>query len=119
MIKALKITLFNFLLRYVYNLTTLEGVIRIQYTDKAQTKGVIYLDGVKLKDGEQRELIADAKTLLRINGRSRIAQAVRADATYKLINKSATIEDMVFSKAVLYAIDVEEQILKKISSLSQ
>jgi len=118
MLKALKVMLFNFLLRHVYNLTTLEGVIKIHYIDQAKTKGHISLNGVMLKEGEERELIGDAKALLRIQGRERIAKAVRADATYKLINKSATIDDMVFSKAVLYTIDVEEQILQKISTLS-
>lgn len=110
--------LFNFLLRRVYNLTTLEGKIDVVFTSPQKDQGYIKIDGEQLPIEEQRELVIQAKQMLRMKGRETIRRSMCADATDKLVNKSQTIDDMVAGKVMLYTIDIEDQLLEKIASLS-
>lgn len=119
MLKALKVKLFNFLLRHVYNMTTEEDVLTVHFTDAVKKLGYILLNGERMDEGSQRELVADAKAMLRLGGRMRIKKAICADATEKLVIKSQTIDDMVAGKIMLYTMDIEEKLLEKIATLSQ
>jgi hypothetical protein len=117
-LKKIKIKLFNFLLRNVYNLTTIDGLLEVRFTNKANGTGFIELDGVRLPENEERELVAQAKQMLRMKGRKLIRKHMCADATNRLVNKSQTIEDMVAGKVMLYTLDMEQQVLERIATLS-
>lgn len=130
MIKQLKMRLFNFLLRHLYNLVVQDEVITVVYTDAQKGEGYLMLGGelgedgkrrggVRMAEGAQRQLVADAKAMLRLEGRQTLKKAICSLATEKLVQKSKTVDDMVAGKVMLYTMDIEEKLLEKIATLSQ
>ncbi len=119
MLKTLKRILFNFCMGYLFNLLTEEGIIEIKHVEVTKKKSKVFLSGRELPEGERRELIAGAKSIMQIDGFTKIHQAMRAEATDKLVNKSATIDDMVAGKIMLYTLDVEYRLLQRLANLSQ
>lgn len=104
---------------YLFNLLTDDGILEIKHVEPTKKKSKVYISGRELAQGERQELIADAKALIRIGGLVTIRKAMRAEATDKLINKSQTIEDMVYGKSMLYTLDVEESLIRRLANLSQ
>ena len=76
---------------------------------------IVKIGGVPLTDEETRVLAEDARATVRMNALPRLIADMRATAIDKMVNTSTNVEDMYFSKAMLYTCD---EILKKLKKLS-
>jgi len=70
-----------------------------------------------LPEEEVNFLITEARTLKKFNLWKKLLAEMRSHATDRLVNKSKNVEDMVFSKAELYTLDVLEKKVEQIAAL--
>ena len=70
-----------------------------------------------LPEPKTRELANEARAMLKFDVYRKLLDSMKATACEMMYMKSETVEDMVFSKAILYCLDVIDQKLKNIAKL--
>lgn len=110
MLKRIKYKILNYLVSNLLKAPKLEDIILI--------KGVsVFLGNKQASDNELRQLTGEAKALLGMKI-WHIFQATLKDTAHKIMfEKSGSFDDMVSGKWCLYNLDVQEQIVKKLSEL--
>lgn len=116
--RAWKAKIANILLASLFKAPTTDGFLQVKFNDTEQTKGIIFEDGIPLAAPEATNLSREARTIQHLAIYQKLHGSLRATAYDMLFNKSKTIDDMIFAKAVLYALDVFDQKLKNIGRLS-
>lgn len=104
----LQVEFINYLVKDLFHAVTTEDVIRVKGPN-------VFIDGVALTNGDKMELINGAKALRELMVWNVLMREMRAVAGRRILEDSKTIEDIVFGKAMLYALDVLE---KKVEHLS-
>lgn len=110
--------LLNFVLKYLFNSLTEDQVMATKSSTDAKGRKVyqIKVGETYLPDGESKELGSEFRTILKLQAWQKLSADIRSQATDALVNKSKTVDDMVFSKAMLYTVDVMQ---KKIEALAK
>lgn len=98
----------DYLVKDLFHAVTTEDVIVVKSPN-------VFVDGVVLTAGDKMELINGAKALKQMMVWNVLMREMRSVAGRRIIEDSRTIEDIVFGKAMLYALDVLE---KKVEHLS-
>lgn len=114
MLKSFKIKVLNLLLRHLFNAVTEDSFLKTTLQG-GKVRGIMLGDKA-LTENEANELSNDAKFLKRSRLWKLLIESMQYSANDSLFNKSQTIDDMVFAKAMLYTLDVME---KKVENISQ
>lgn len=77
----------------------------------------MYLGGQLLNSGDKMELISGAQTLKQLMVWQVLMKEMKGVAGRRIIEESKTIEDIVFGKAMLYALDVLEKKIENLANL--
>lgn len=115
----IRMRLMNFLLHSVCNTMTFDEVLSITRKRTPDGKEILEMKiGDKLMpDTELKVMIADCSQIKKLHAWSKLLADMRSHATERLVNKSESIEDMVFAKAILYTLDVLEKKVDQIAVL--
>lgn len=105
----MKQRIINYLLRSCLNAVVTSDVITID-------KGVIKLEGKNITEDELRQLIAEVKALEHFRIWSIMTNSLKFQAQDKMFNKALDFDDTMAGKLILYAISLQENIMKVIKS---
>ncbi len=97
----------NYLLRYLLNAITVDEIV----SQDSRTK-LVTLDGKVLLPDEVRQLQAEIKALEGFRIWRILTNTVKHAAEDTIFNKSTNIEDIRFGKAVLYAVSLQDSIIR-------
>lgn len=113
----LKVRILNFLWRRLFNALLFGDFLKIESRNLKNGKKIAAIKVAKdyLPDVEVQGIIEEARALKRFRLWTLLLNDLKSQATEALVNKSQHIDDMVFSKAMLYNLDMIE---KKIDALS-
>jgi len=106
----LKTKLLNYLLRHLFNAISEEDVLQYH-------KGSFYLKGAKLDDRATGNFINQANSILKTQLWKHLTDDIKYVANQRMYEKSTTIDDVIFGKAMLYNIDILERKLERLSKL--
>lgn len=115
MLKSFKIKILNSILKNLFNAVTEESFLKTTL-QAGKVRGIM-LGSTQLTENEANELANDAKFLKRSRLWKLLIESMQYSANENLFNKSQTIEDMVFAKAMLYTLDVMSKKVDNISKL--
>ncbi len=115
----MKVVLQNWVLRDLCNTLVYDEMLKAQ---NVSVRGVKVLEMTIGEDVipelEARQIVEEAKVIkTRYTVLRRVNASMRTMATNMLVNKSKIVDDMVFAKAMLYTLDMQEKLLRDLSAL--
>ena len=119
MFKALKARILNSLLRHLFNTFTTDRflVVKVIQDSKGNRIAKVWSGEVLLPDIEANLLGSEARSIRKMSAWRRLVDDMTSHATDQLVNKSKIIDDMVFSKAMLYTLDMLKKKLEQLSDI--
>jgi hypothetical protein len=106
----LKVLASNYLLKHLLNAIT-EDQILIHNGKK------FIVGGKELPEADYRDITSGAQAIKSMYVWQLLCKEMKYHANEDIFNKSQTIDDVMFGKAVLYTVDVMEKKLDKLSKL--
>lgn len=106
----LKVIIANYLLKHLFNTVTADEILRHNGKE-------FIIGGHKLSEAEARDIISGARAMKQMTVWQLISKEMKHEANKDIYEKSSTIDDIIFGKAILYSIDVIESKLNKLSGL--
>lgn len=100
----------NWCLKYLFNAVTHEDVLR-------QVNGHTVFRGQVVNQATQKDLVSGAKTLKQLNTFKMLMQEMKYLSNKRMFEHSKTNDDILFGKAMLYAVDILESKVDNISKL--
>ncbi len=118
-IKTLKIRLLNSLLRHLFNTFTVGEFLTVQVIkdSKGKLNSKVWAGKFQLPDSDANLMGSEARSIQKMLVWRRVVDDMKSQATDALVNKSKIIDDMVFSKAMLYTLDMLEKKLEQLSNI--
>jgi len=117
MLKRLKNSVLNYLLKHLYCAIISEDFLQIKFLDKQKKTGVLIEGGEELTRAHTVNLASEARTIRQLEIYRKVMQSMKYCATEALFLRSKTTDDMIFGKAMLYTLDVLDTKLKNIGEL--
>ena len=106
----MKIKLQNYLLKNLFNAIGEDEVLKYQ-------KGKFILRGKLLDDRATGNFVNQANSIVNSQLWKHLTDDLKYIANQRMYEKSTTIDDLIFGKAMLYNIDILENKLKRLSTL--
>ena len=106
----MKIKLQNYLLKNLFNAIGEDEVLKYQ-------KGKFILRGTPLDDRATGNFVSQANSILNSQLWKHLTDDLKYIANQRMYEKSTTIDDLIFGKAMLYNLDILENKLKRLSTL--
>lgn len=106
----LKIRLQNWLLKHLFNAISEDDILQYH-------KGKFFLKGVPLDDRATGNFVNQANSILKTQLWKHLTDDIKYIANQRMYEKSTTIDDVIFGKAMLYNIDILERKLERLSKL--
>ena len=106
----MKIKLQNYLLKNLFNAIGEDEVLKYQ-------KGKFILRGTPLDDRATGNFVSQANSIVKSQLWKHLTDDLKYIANQRMYEKSTTIDDLIFGKAMLYNIDILENKLKRLSTL--
>jgi len=100
----------NYLLKYLLNAILVEDVV----TENSAKQ--VMIGGVVVAPDELRGLKTEAEYVLNSRVWSLLENTLKSQAQQVIFNKSTSFEDCTTGKLMLYNLDVQKRILKKLST---
>ena len=119
MLKAIRIWVINQLMHYVCNGLTVDDLMKVTVKRTVEGKNVhtVQIGHEVLKPEEVKLLGEQARLLKKLNVWTKLVAHMRSQATDDMVNKSRIVDDMVFAKAMLYTLQVQDEVLERIASV--
>ena len=106
----MKITLKNYLLKNLFNAINEEDILKYQ-------KGKFIIKGTPLDTRATGNFVSQANSILKSQLWKHLTDDLKYIANQRMYEKSTTIDDLIFGKAMLYSLDILENKLKRLSTL--
>ena len=106
----MKITLKNYLLKNLFNAINEEDILKYQ-------KGKFIIKGTPLDTRATGNFVSQANSILKSQLWKHLTDDLKYIANQRMYEKSTTIDDLIFGKAMLYNLDILENKLKRLSTL--
>lgn len=110
MLKSLKLRLLNLILKRVFNSVNEEDVFRI-VGSKA------FVGRNEMSQSDQQQILMDARFIKESVYWKLLLDDMRFSANDRIFNKSTSMDDVVFGKAVLWCLDVMDSKLSNLSKM--
>jgi len=105
-----KVIIANYLLKHLFNAITEEEILK--HNGKKFIVG-----GKELPEADYRDITSGARAMKEMYVWKMLSKEMKWNANKDIYQKSQTIDDVLFGKAVLYTLDVMEKKLDKLSQL--
>jgi hypothetical protein len=110
-----RVAVLNFVLKDLFCALNEDDFLKIQPNNKGG--GTIVHGKDILPEPKTRELANEARAILKFDVYNKMLLAMKATACEMMYLKSQTVEDLVFSKAVLYTLSVIDKKMRNIARL--
>lgn len=110
MIKRLKTSLLNMVLRHLFPVFKVEQVLTSSKT------GHLFLNGELVTEKRKDSLQAQVRMIRNSEIWEILTASLKAQAQKLAFNDSKDLQDLLNAKMILYTIDVQENIIKKIEN---
>ncbi len=97
----------NWLLRHILNAIVLDDVI-------VEHKGIVYIGGKKLSQDQVKMVCEEVRMITETWVWRILNETIKQQAQEMMFNKSEKYEDIYYSKAVLYVLDLWDKICKRL-----
>lgn len=114
--KHLKTKIQNWLLRHLFNAVTEEDFLQVIFTNNKPV-GII-IGSERLEGKKCSEYQKQAKAILSLPLWELVTKSMKHTANENLFKKAATVDDMMYAKAMLYTIDVIEKKFENLSNIT-
>ena len=102
--------LINLLARHLFNSVSFDDILSVR-------KDGIWLNGRKLSDADVKQIKSEAGALKRFLLWGLLNNELKLAANMRMFEKSQTVEDIVAGKLLLYQVNVQKEIVERISDL--
>lgn len=117
--KPWKVAIQSWSLKNLFCASDLRDVLTIQWANKERGIAALLVGGNKLPQGEAANLVKEIRLLKELPSFYRILESMKGNANEMMFKKSKNIDDLVFSKAMLYNIGVLEELIELISLIQE
>lgn len=97
----------NWVLKHLLNAIRLTDVIGYE-------KGIWSINGKKISEPEMEAIREEAKYIDKTRIWALLQGTLAEQARDNLFNKAKTVDDMLFSKAVLHCLDIQDKVISKL-----
>jgi hypothetical protein len=100
----------NYLLKNLFNTVTEDDILRLR-------NGKLYRGNIIVSEAFKNDLINSAILIRDLDAWKEVLKDLKFLANERMYNKSVSVDDMIFGKAMLYSIDLIERKIKNLSQL--
>jgi hypothetical protein len=112
--KKFKMAILNWCMKHIWNAITEDSFMKIDAAN-----GTVIIGNNLLPEVETIELASEARTIVKLPIFKKINESLKYTANEMLYQKSKTIDDIIFAKAVLWILEVQEEKYKNIGKIKQ
>ena len=110
--KRIKLYILNWCMKHIWNAITEDAYLRID-----SFNGKIFAGGKMLPDVEVNELASEANTILKFPLHKKILDSMKTVANEMMFKNSKNYDEVLFGKAVLWVLEVQEEKYKNIAKI--
>ena len=108
--RKVKIVILNWCLRKLWNAVTSDSFLKIEV--KSDGTGRVVEGSELLNKTHVLELASEARTILALPLYTKLTKSMKFTSNEMMYEKSKTIDDMIFGKALLWTLEVIDEKLK-------
>ncbi len=108
--KKLKIKLLNYIIRHLFNGITENDVLR-------NYKGKFFIGRHEVPEVRIKAMIAEAKAMQKTELWGLLIKDMKLLSNQKMYERSQTVDDMIFGKAMLFITEILDKKVKNISNI--
>lgn len=117
--KPWRVWITNKILRHLFCAFSANDVIHIRWVDEQKKIASIFIGNQKLHTPEALNLVKELRLFKELPSFQKTLNSMKGMSNEMIFTKSKTTDDLVFSKAMLYTIDVLERLILSISTIEE
>ena len=109
----------NWWLKRLFCVFGAEDIVTVKWIDEANGVGRLMIGKDVVPQAEAFNLVKELRLLQQLPSFRRVLESIKGSANEMMFMKSKVVEDIVFSKAMLYTVDVLEKLIANISRIEE